>query len=295
MGDHERELSEFWGGYEAAVGFKSTFSAMLAAHSGVALGSGSRNDWDPYAEDLSRPFQRPPRRSLIEDGNATYRALRRMQTADVVVLYQLFGPRNPRMHHDALGDLSPLAAMTDAVEDARCDVVLDESTRRSDATGARTKAEVGRQRTQLAADFWREVGAIARAASRYERARKPERLAAHEQRVTAGWTLLGQILDLYAVDGTIRARVGAIESTDREVTAEAAIRFRLRPTKDAGGAARQREFVAEVTREAEAMRATAIAAYRAARAEERLAAKASSKARQERIEAEDQGIHAGAA
>ena len=252
----ERELHDFWCAFEATIGFRSTFSAMLAAHAGVTMGSGPPSGWDPYAEVMDQ----------IGAGSRTYRALRRLGTDDLVVLYRLFGPRNPRSEHDALGELSPLAVLTDAAEDARDEIVLRESTRRSDAVGARVAVDVVRRRRELEQLFWSEVGALAKAKD--------------ERRVEAGWTFLGQLLDAFACDGAIRAQIGAIEATDREVTVEAAVRARIK----------QADFIAAVIREATAMRAAALASYRAARAEERLSAKAERKARQERTQVQETAI-----
>ena len=231
-----RELHDFWCSFEATIGFKSTFSAMLAAHAGVALGAGAPTGWDPYAERID----------AIASGHRTYRALRRMRTEDVVVLYRLYGPWHPSYRHDQLGDLAPLAALTDAAEEARCDLVLRESTRRSDESGARVAVDVVQRRREAEVMFWSEVGQIAKARD--------------QRRIDAGWVLLGQLLDAFEADGEARARIGAIESVDREVTVETSLRARLR--------ARDAPFVAEVTREAIAMRNAATEAYRRARAEQ---------------------------
>ena len=119
-----RELGAFFREYDAAIGFKSTFSAMLAAASGVAIGSGPPAGWDPYAEIIDR----------ISQGTRVYRALKRMdaagQSAHVCVLFRLYGPRNGATERAEFGDLAPLAAFTDAAEQARVELVLGASTRR---------------------------------------------------------------------------------------------------------------------------------------------------------------------
>lgn len=245
----ERELHDFWCAYEAAIGFRSTFSAMLAAHQGVSLGAGPPGGWDPYAENIDR----------ISNGSRTYRALRRLETGDLVVLYRLYGPRNPSNDHAALGDLSPLAALSDAAHEERDALVLRESTRRSDVAGERVEADVRRRREELEEMFWTEVGVIQQTKD--------------ARRADAGWVFLGQILDAHACDGAIRARIGAIESTDREISVDTAIRIKLRE--------RDQVFVDAVKREARAMRTKALEAYRRARADEVQAIKAARKARRD--------------
>lgn len=91
-------------------------------------------------------------------------------------------------------------------------------------------------------------------------------------RLAAGRTLMGQIIDATSYDGTLRARLGAIESTDREITVEDAIRLMLDgPTKgrswdgttswkDARAA-----FITAVRIEANQMRRHAHEAFRAAK------------------------------
>lgn len=271
----ERELREFWCGYESAIGFRSTFSAMIAAHQGIALGSGPPAGWDPYAEVIDR----------LSSGRRLYRALRRLGTADVVVLWRLYGPRNPQRDVPSLGDLSPLAELTTAAQGAREAIVLRESTRRSDGVGPRTAAALARRREELVEMFWIEVTEIRRVEERAPRVRSDRRLAELQARVDAGWKLLGQLNDAIQYDGTIRAQVGAIEGTDREVTVGDAVRAR----------AKDKAFVDEVKREAGAMRERALSAYRAARAAEREVDRERRRERAQRELAETDRLLSGAA
>ncbi len=323
-------LRKFFCEYDATIGFRSTFSAMLAAHAGVQLGAGSQAGWDPYAEIIDR----------ITAGSRVYRRLRLMampvedhglgQVEHVVVLWRLYGPRNGRTERTDFGSGAPgvwaslLASMSETAEDARADLVLRESTIRSESVGS----QVGRNRKQFLRDFeelfWQEASTVTRLeaqvadavdadtrearrvradaaiASLRERAEAAtestrtklalqldgaiqrraslaevewvDRLQAKERRIEAGWKVMGQIVDAVMYDGTLRARLGAIESADREITIDDAIRDRMdTPRKSQGKAAHQawketREaFVTAVRIEANRMRREAHEAYRAAR------------------------------
>lgn len=317
-----RELGAFFREYDAAIGFRSTFSAMLAAASGVAIGSGPPASWDPYAEIIDR----------ISRGTKVYRTLKRMdaagQSAHVCVLYRLHGPRNGTTERAEFGDLAPLAAFTDAAEEARVELVLRESTRREERVCTLVARSRKEQIAELAEMFWTEVGVIHRAeasllrldqdeddrpgtlrelrtrlakvqeallaeaepgpsrkarraaqlegqiARAEERDRRaPARATELERRIEAGWRLLEQILEGVAYDGTLRARLGAIAGTDREITVEDALRAKLDPPKRRQGdreayaawSAARSVFIAEVKAQAEAMRKAAHAAYRKAK------------------------------
>lgn len=247
----ETELHDFWCAYEGEIGFRSTFSAMLAAHAGVALGEGPPMGWDPYAEIVD----------TISSGTRVYRALRRMQTADVVVLYRLYGPRTPSSEHAALGELAPLAVLTEAARTAREEIVLVRSTPASERVASQVAREQKKRRAGLEEFFWAEAGRIAKLEAKRPRAKTPARHAELARRIAEGREVLRAVLGAYQSDGVVRATIGAIESTDREVTLQEAVRTRL--------AARDASFTAEVTREAVAMRATALAAYREACRQER--------------------------
>lgn len=248
----ETELHGFWHWYEADIGFRSTFSAMLAAHAGVALGEGPPMGWDPYAEIVE----------TISDGTRIYRALRRMHTADVVVLYRLYGPRRPSDEHEALGELGPLAPLTAAARQAREDIVLARSTPESERVAERVATQQDARRARLEEFFWREVGRLTKLEAKLPRARTAARQVEIARRIAEVRDILRAVVGAYQSDGVVRATIGAIESTDREVTLQDAVRARL--------AARDASFVAEVRREATAMRVAALEAYReACRAERR--------------------------
>lgn len=319
------ELRRFFLEYEATIGFSSTFSAMLAAEAGVALGSGVPSGWDPYAKIVHK----------LTEAKATYRQLRRMdengERGSVVVLYRLYGPRNGNTERtdfgkDAVAEIaSLLAAYTDAASDARDQLVYSESTQREERTARLVARSQNQMCEELGVLFWREVtiaqkleaelselrrgGAAERAArvteidrdlldaalalsdakSRTARGRlestvrrltrerdrlvvAPEREQQILDRLAAGRILMGQIIEATSYDGTLRARLGAIESTDREITVEDAIRLMLDgPTKgrswdgttswkDARAA-----FITAVRIEANQMRRRAHEAFRAAK------------------------------
>lgn len=282
-----RELRAFFQEYEADVGFKSTFSAMLAAHAGVALGSGPPSGWDPYAERIDR----------ITRGTRVYRTLKAMDAAghgyDVDVLSRLYGPRNGAAERPEFGELAPLAVYTDAVSIARDDLVFRESSRREERSGAAVLGLAETTKAELERDFWATASRIVAAERRiaWHRARlerieadvDPDKDLVRAQsraaiarlpHIVDGWhELQRRILDAYVYDGSLRARLGAITSTDRELTAEDAIRSKLdtpkRITGDREAHATWRTarsvFVVEVTQQAEAMRRAAHAAYRKAK------------------------------
>lgn len=262
-----RELRAFFTAYESDVRFTSTFSAMLAAAAGVAVGSGPPTGWDPYADVID----------LISRGTRVYRTLRRMDAAGhdahVRVLYRLHGPRNGSTERPEWGELAPLAVVTAAAEDARADFVFTESSRREERVGPRVAHDHRRRCAEIATLFWQEVGVIARSDAKAKRARTLASRAHAERRSIAGRQLLKQLLDGYGYDGTLRARLGAITSTDRELTVEDAIRAKLDARKRSPGdreafaawSAERKTFVAQVLAEAEAMRREAHAAYRSAK------------------------------
>lgn len=254
----EREISEFFNGYEASVGFGSTYSAMLAAASGVAMGAGTPASWDPYAEIVPS----------LSAAKCVYRALRHMHTSDVLVLYLLYGPRRAAARAE-IGELSPLLPLTRAAEEWRDALVLRESTERESSVGRACGAALAIARVEIEELFWREAGVQMRLARR--RRTRPGDV----RRLEAGRAWMRQLLQAHRCDGTLRARLGAIAGSDREITIEHALRVKLdlapRHDRDAlreWRAARD-VFLAEARAEAAEMQARAREAYRSARRDTR--------------------------
>jgi hypothetical protein len=293
FGADARELQAFFCGYEASVGFGSTYHAMISAWAGVRHGSGPPASWDPYAAIVHK----------ISEGMSVFRALKLLDegghTEDVVVLFKLYGPRSPHERVE-FGDLAPLAIYTQAAADARDQIAARLGTVREEGLGDRVERDHATVRRELERDFWREAGRIARLLEQHGKwvdrldalqsrenagaelgprcvgwlADGHRRLAELEARIRASEQLQGQILDAYLYDGRLRARLGALAGADREVTVEDAIRARLdQPARAASCAdakaawkAAKRAFIDQVRTEAGKLRRRAHAQYRAAKA-----------------------------
>lgn len=295
-GAHGREMSEFFNASESRVGFKSTFSAMLAAEAGVALGSGPPSGYDPYADALDH----------ITRGTQMRRRFARIPAAEARTLEHLYGPRTTNDRRE-FGELSPIIPFTAASREAREQLVLDESTVRSERVAPRVNRALAERRAELEEMFWHEAGVVTeletsmrRAECQIEKAKaKVKRLTEQlettagdaQQRVierrskaqgklqsttdtaaprlrrwhrrhAAGRQLLKQLLDGFSYDGAVRASIGTIEATDREITVEDAIRQIMSlPAKTK----RRIEFIAAATAQAEVLRTAAHAAYRLAK------------------------------
>lgn len=260
-----RELRRFFCDFDAEIGFRSTFSAMIAAANGVGFGSGSPDSWDPYAERVEK----------LTAGARTRRALERVHGRLVVVLYRLYGPVPAHVVTGSkeLGEHALIAPYTEAAEEARADLVV----RRSAAHEAVLAEGVPRahaiSRTELEAEFWATAGRLLHQEGRidwHERAlrRDPENakskvhLEDARRRHRAYEQLLGQLLDGFRYDGTIRAQIGAIESADRGVSVDDAIHDRLSPMRPEHERA---AFASAVKRQAVVLKGAAHEAYRVAR------------------------------
>lgn len=261
------ELGEFFCGYESAIGFRSTFSAMIAASEGVSLGTGPRANWDPYAEMVDRNAHY----------RETYRTLKRMNNEEVVILFRLYGMQNAASSTLEFGELSGLVAYTEAAEQLRDDFVLRESTRSEETVSGHMQTEQRRSRSELEALFW--GCAWSQTMAEAERERLAETVAAKQGRcrglmmraldlleskprlaweaaiaamkipawldgaarrdrrlveqIAADRVLQGIVLDEWDRTtseegrGSLRARLGAITWTDRHITTEDAITARL--------------------------------------------------------------------
>jgi hypothetical protein len=99
------ELVDYFTGYEASIGYRSSYSAMLAAatRAGGHCVMGDEEMVGRMSGSLSGHHR-------------VYRALRRMvdrgEGGHAVVLYRLFGERPPNMDVETFGDLAPLASLT---------------------------------------------------------------------------------------------------------------------------------------------------------------------------------------
>lgn len=238
---------------------------------------------------------------------AVREALSRMTTADVVVLYRVLGPRN--LHQEALtygaksplGELSPLAPLTAAAEEAREEVaaeaglLLEEgATRHVDELGAVRADELETAFWEAAAE---EVDARARAyvqrgrarLLREERAagglveersiREHEERAARADRLAEAWRVAqGRALEAFRADaeGAPARRLGAtyaaLAAGDRATSAEDAVRRALAPARPGATAeeraqheARRADFLRRATVDARRLWADASRAYLLAR------------------------------
>jgi hypothetical protein len=283
-------LEFFFREYEAAIGQRSTFSAMLAAWSGT-LGGGAHNGVeDAMAEMLDR--------GVVHKGREIYRALvvmaNRGQDAELVVLHRLYGPRNPLAEFPVFGDVAPIVDMVPAVDAYREQLALEEGERRSDhlalvydaAAANRWRESVEEEIAYVNTILERldakieerhaaEVASVAINRSVSDRRRQ---ITAELVEKRASWERFLVTLEIRATrrdirDSALNARLSALAGADKEITHAAALRQRMvgqgpsDPQARAAFQAARRSFVAKARKEAEGLRLNASQAYVAAREE----------------------------
>ncbi|HWL84851.1 MAG TPA: hypothetical protein VNO21_03570 [Polyangiaceae bacterium] len=182
------------------------------------------------------------------------------------MLFLLYGPRSPSAPYEDLGDLAPIVHLTDVAEAARVQLAL----RVGEEEYARVAREypnaLQKQREAIASEFWRAASVL----QRIEASRKWSDVERAIMRARQ-CEFLDRLLEAYTYDGTVPARISAIAKPDREITLEAAVRWRLqlpndsenRPLLDVSKAhqAARAAFVATARRSAERLRIEASEAY----------------------------------
>ena len=216
----------------------------------------------------------------------------------VEVLRRLCGPRRAAADYATLGDVAPIATLTAAVAEARDALALAEGEARDERTAAAWDDNHPRLQRDTERRFWKAAGMPSQLRARAE-ASRAEALVAEaagkgEARArleaSARWcetraallddelpTTLAGLLYEYEIraanyeQGRLSARLSAMASADREITAEDALRVRLAPAaphlpKAARAAhdAARKAFAVEVRRQAERLRIAAAGAYREA-------------------------------
>lgn len=216
-------------------------------------------------------------------------------TGHDVVLYRLYGPACSEtglvasipidpIIRDAVGvkgsggdELARLADLTEAAERVREEMACDDGLAR-EATVSETLVESsGELKAKHEALFWEAARVEAKLAAKIAARRGKRRCKAEVTRVLearhAAWRdVMKKCLDAHRYDGLVAAKISALAAADKELSASAALRERLRPPSSAlhreERERRERErldLAHEVRKQAEALRVAASVAYRAAR------------------------------
>lgn len=296
------ELEWFWGGYEAAIGLRSTFREMVEAIGGAGgepdeeCGSGpipaGRGGGGVASSDAANERMSGLSTSkVLGRARAIYHALKAMPAFNVRVLYLLHGPCRPCAYDRVFGDVFPLVHLTPAVEEARTRMAAAEGDRREEATDAATAGAFEEHHLQLESDFWDAAGEflqISRAIDILQcdgppRARDARKLPAMHARVAAWRIVMANAIWEFKQwgAGAPHARVAASRtakaSASIELTPQQAIIWALSyhgPRDKTGKAhpealkahlAHKSAFVRQATAQATRMKVAAANAYRMAR------------------------------
>lgn len=279
----DAELRYFFRDHCAAIGFKSTFGAVLAAHSGVQLGVGSPESWDALAAYVDRHARaRPGRRvwaildAMIAEGDS----------AHVTVLSRYYGEREPSAPYGTFEALAPLVSMTLAVEAARDEQAARLGTIRDE----RVTAAFHNAPAHYEEEFWRTAKRCGWYDEQIARAETADERQRIRRERAPWWAALKSLHESYQVavllrDAPLRARLGALAGADRETGTTEAMRAeldalpRFRAGADASSDERRRaleekkrvaderiQFVASATVQAHGLLSSAARGYVAARA-----------------------------
>ena len=287
------ELHKFFGGYEATVGLRSTFGAMVNALNGVGGTSGSDGGGDgQLAAVLDSAGAGVGRRAYSRDknpiarGRDVWQALRRTQdlygASHVVVLHLLYGDPSPAFcglavcprcakegDHTAgcdLTELAPILHLTDYAEELRDDMALAWGEERESSVRLRlVKAPTAAEERfwaltpYLTAALERQAAAKARKAPREERAA----LAAEVRE------LRGQLYEAMGettkpTQEPLPAVLSTLAGTDREITPRDALRRLFASQKHPDDTALA---VSRMVNDARMLRTNAHLAYEAARSQ----------------------------
>jgi hypothetical protein len=295
------ELEWFWNGYEADVGFRSSFQQMV-----VAIVQGADEEWggipkvgggghDVDAQVYHDRMYGLHCHGVFRRADAIYRALKTMPEHHLVVLYLLHGPGRRNAPTNVFGDVAPIAHLTAAAEEARQAMAEREGAHREERADEGTAAAIEDHREGLARTFWEAVGeyqACERRLGELMAIEEPTekqraRIEAAQDRHRAWWSVCGKALVAYR-DAGARAPAArrsasstAKASAARELTPQQAIRWKLdyhgprgKDGKPQGDAKRahdesRKAFIAAVKKDAERMKIAAANAYRAAKREVR--------------------------
>lgn len=271
------QLKDFFRWHASTCGFRSGQGAFEASCHGIT-GGGAGNTVD---EQLATTVDS----RNYHDGRRVERALRLMTARGegwaVTVLFLLYGehPVGARDYAAAFADVWPIAHLTDAAEAVRETMALHEGNARDAAIDHAYDETEDQRLAGLETLFWECAGRIARCEAILASPRaKPLRRLEAEQKLDGWWKTAETTLKAFLGDGgRLRARLTAIGSADRELSAMSALRRRLRysgpvdakgkPNKDAFAAWEQAKaaWTASVRIEADQLRARASSAYRSAR------------------------------
>lgn len=221
-------------------------------------------------------------------------ALRQVHPRHLVVLYRVCGPRNGHAEHAVFGDLAPIADLTDAAETLRDHYALRLGVEREADVTATSAAALDALLEERAGWFWRaaqeEHDLRARAYVSEGRALLAETEAAERARLLARAERRRKEADLRRTEqglalraheaavrdgarGSLSARLSALASADREISAADALSRRLaeKPSATATKEARARHkaelasFVGDVAADAKKLWIAASLAYLAER------------------------------
>lgn len=177
------ELVDYFTGYDASIGYRSSYSAMLAAATRAGGTCVTGDD-----EMVGRMG------GVLSGHHRVYRTLRRMvdrgEEGHAVVLYRLFGERPPNLDAATFGDMAPLATLTptgrgivrdraetqpglgpEAALQAALRIVVD-ADGPSDVRQARRRAAEGRRAATVAAIVLEAKALRLAAATAYRAARR---------------------------------------------------------------------------------------------------------------------------
>lgn len=251
-------LRAFFQGYEAAVGFSSTFSAMTAAANGLSIGEGPVNT-DPLADKLP----------TIHHYTTTWRALRWMDDNghrhDLIVLFKLYGHRKPTTVDGWFeATIAPLVTMTDAAEDARAEMAFTRSAPREESLNARLAQAWSERRSGYEVQFWEAAGHVMRLTAKANPSPKAT------EKLRAWQTVMAQSLQAFTQpDTSLQARLALLTNEDRATTVEDAVHHTLhfsgRESDRQEHDNARRSFIAQAKREATELRQRALMVYQHAR------------------------------
>lgn len=256
--------------FESAIGIRSSHSSQLEAwSSGGHSSSGAFHDRMPDLID----------KGTVRKAAPIYRALLETPTAQVVVLSLLCGPGSPDANTETFGDIAPIAHLTDTAEAAREILALHAGESRDVALCRAFSANRERRQSEFAREFWHAAGRAVRLDDLVTKRLTAPRCQTEdgaritnemEARRIGWWDVMAKILDAYAYDGELPARLSTLASADLEISARDAIRAKLAPFSGANKEARaahmaaRKEFISGVKTDGEQLRINAACAYKAA-------------------------------
>lgn len=235
------ELRFFFSSYESLVGIRSTYSSMLAAANGLS-GDGASVDrleaCEALVDDLWRHRRKEREGRGKEDDAICNRAsrvrgaLKQMRGGHVVALYRMYGPAQPldAAVRAAIGELAPLADLTNVAEETREELALKAGEVRSEAVVRQMIEEQAEKREGYEALFWQAATRVSKIETALSLREEKDNITTELETKIQQWRdVMSKAISATLYDGRLAAQLSTLASADREITVSFAISHRLRP------------------------------------------------------------------